>query len=80
VRLLSSAGEAASKSIGKQSFISVALHMHAHQSSIDASETACASAQNTGESMQVELTRFRGHLILGKEGDHDAEITRSLPT
>jgi len=29
--------------------------------------------------LALELTRFRGHLILGKEGDHDAEVTRAVP-
>jgi hypothetical protein len=27
----------------------------------------------------LELTRFRGHLILVKEGVHDAEIARPIP-
>jgi hypothetical protein len=28
--------------------------------------------------LELELTRFRGHLILGKEGAHDAEIARPI--
>ena len=31
-------------------------------------------------SQRLELTRFRGHLILGKEGVHDAEVARPIRT